>query len=109
MLTIHGITTSSGVVGWAIIKDKTSIVKEFTDFDSAWKCLDTLEDGEAKPMALKNVKKGDYFKRKPEAKTVYIRGEYCKALKAYSCIDAEDINKELMIKGDKLVFIGFTY
>ena len=58
---------------------------------------------------LKSIKQGDYFKRKVDAKTVYIRGEYCKASKAYSCIDAEDINKELMIKGDKVVVIGFTY
>jgi hypothetical protein len=60
-------------------------------------------------VTIKQVKQGDYFKRKPDAKTVYIRGEYCKASKAYSCIDAEDINKELLIKGDKVVVIGFTY
>lgn len=60
-------------------------------------------------VTIKQVKQGDYFKRKADAKAVYIRGEYCKASKAYSCIDTDNINKELMIKGDKIVVIGFTY
>jgi hypothetical protein len=60
-------------------------------------------------VTIKAVKQGEYIKRKVDAKAVYIRGEYCKASKAYSCIDASDINKEILIKGDKLVFVGFTY
>jgi hypothetical protein len=72
-------------------------------------CVFSSKDTNMQNVNIKSVKQGDYFKRKPDAKTVYIRGEYCKASKAYSCIDAEDINKELLIKGDKLVVIGFTY
>ena len=109
MLRIHGITTSSGSVGWAIIKDKTLIIKEFTDFDSAWSYLDVLDDNEAKPMALKDVKSGDYIKRKIDSKTVYIKGDYIRSLKGFECTDVEDINKTIVIKSDKLVFVGFTY
>jgi hypothetical protein len=60
-------------------------------------------------VTIKAVKQGEYIKRKEDSKAVYIRGEYCKASKAYSCIDANYINKEILIKGDKLVFVGFTY
>tara|TARA_R110000868_G_scaffold410144_1_gene697345 strand:- start:888 stop:1226 length:339 start_codon:yes stop_codon:yes gene_type:complete len=112
MFTIHGITTSSGNVGWAIIKDKTSIVKEFTDFESAWSYLDAIEDSEdseAKTMALKTVKSGDYIKRKADSKAVYIKGDYIRSLKGFECTDVSDINKTIVIKSDKLVFVGFTY
>jgi hypothetical protein len=60
-------------------------------------------------IILKKVKKGDFVKRKEDAQTVYIRGDYCPIAKAYSLTDTEDINREIFIKGDKPVFIGFTY
>ena len=60
-------------------------------------------------VTIKSVKPGDYIKRKADSKTVYTKGAYCKASKAFECTDTEDINKTIMIKSDKLVFIGFTY
>lgn len=60
-------------------------------------------------ITIKSVKPGDYIKRKADAKTVYIKGAYCKASKAFECTDTEDINKTILIKSDKIVFIGFTY
>ena len=50
-----------------------------------------------------------YFKRKPEAKGVFFINHYDRASKTYSCSDAEDINKEIFIKSNKPVFIGFEY
>jgi hypothetical protein len=60
-------------------------------------------------ITLKNVRKGEYFKRSLTTNVVYIRGEYVREAKKYSCTDAEDINKEMLIDGEKLVYIGFTY
>lgn len=60
-------------------------------------------------VTIKNVKPGDYIKRKADAKAVYVKGEYCRTSKAFECYDADDINKTIMIKSDKLVFVGFTY
>lgn len=60
-------------------------------------------------ITIKAVKPGDYIKRKHDAKTVYIKGGYIRALKGFECTDAEDINKTIVIKSDKLVFVGFTY
>lgn len=58
---------------------------------------------------IKAVKSGDYIKRKSDAKAVYIKGSYDRATKSFECTDAEDINKQIYIKADKTVFIGFTY
>lgn len=58
---------------------------------------------------IKTLKNGEYIKRKADAQKVYIRGEYCREAKAYACRDAEDINREILIKGSTPVFFGFTY
>lgn len=109
MFTINEITTAKGNIGWAIIKDKTSIVKEFTSIEAACAYLDAVEDGEAKPVALKNVKPGDFVKRKSDSKAVYIKGAYDKTTKSFELVDVEDINRVIYVKSDKLVYVGFTY
>jgi len=109
MFTINEITNAEGNIGWAIIKDKTSIVKEFTSIEAACAYLDAVEDGEAKPVALKNVKPGDFVKRKADSKAVYIKGAYDRTTKSFELVDVEDINRVVYIKASKLVYVGFTY
>ena len=58
---------------------------------------------------LSTVKPGEYIKRKADSKAIYIKGAYDKASKSFSCTDVEDICREVFIKSDKPVFIGFTY
>ena len=60
-------------------------------------------------LTLNQVKAGDYIKRKIDAKAVYIKGAYDKATKSFSCVDCDDMNKEIFIKANKPVFVGFTY
>lgn len=64
-------------------------------------------------MTVKQLKKGDFFTRKPiEAPTekqVYIRGDYDRETKKYSCIRFDDCNKEIMVKGDTEIFIDFVF
>lgn len=60
-------------------------------------------------ITIKAVKSGDYIKRKEDSKTIYIKGDYIRSLKGFECVDVSDINKTIVIKSDKLVFIGFTY
>lgn len=60
-------------------------------------------------VTLKAVKTGDYIKRKADAKGIYIKGAYDRTTKSFSCIDVEDICREIFIKANKPVFIGFTY
>ena len=109
MFTINEITTAKGNIGWAIIKDKTSIVKEFTSIEAACAYLDAVEDGEAKPVALKSVKPGDYVKRKADSKAVYIKREYDRMTKSFCLVDVDDINRCIYLKGNTQVFVGFTY
>jgi hypothetical protein len=59
---------------------------------------------------IKNLKAGEYFKRKPDANKVYTRAEYCRDVKKYQCDDHSDIwGNGLQLKGNTLVYIGFTY
>lgn len=58
---------------------------------------------------IKNLKKGEFIKRTETAQRVYIKGDYDRATKTYSCIAYDDINQEIFIKADKVVFYGFTF
>jgi uncharacterized membrane protein YqiK len=56
---------------------------------------------------VEEIKKGEYVRRKADAKTTYIRGAYIGG--AYSLTDAEDTNREIFVKRGTRLFIGFTY
>ena len=58
---------------------------------------------------IKNLKKGEFIKRKEDSQQVYIKGDYDRTTKSYSCIAYDDINKEIFIKANKKVFYGFTF
>ncbi len=60
-------------------------------------------------IVLRNVTKGDYVKRKADAKSIYIKGDYDKTTKSFELIDVEDINRVVYIKATKPVYVGFTY
>lgn len=60
-------------------------------------------------VPLSTVKAGELFKRKPDAKTVFVRNHYDRATKSFSASDFDDINREVFIKANKMVFIGFTF
>ena len=60
-------------------------------------------------ITIKNVKPGDFVKRKADSKAVYIKGAYDRTTKSFELIDTDDINKVVYVKSDKIVFIGFTY
>lgn len=60
-------------------------------------------------ITLRNVKPGEYIKRKADSKAIYVKGAYDRASKSFSCTDVEDICRYVFIKASKPVFIGFTY
>jgi hypothetical protein len=60
-------------------------------------------------ITLRNVKPGDYVKRKSDAVKVYIKGDYDRTTKSFELRDVEDICRSIYVKADKTVFIGFTY
>jgi hypothetical protein len=60
-------------------------------------------------MTAKQIKKGEFVKRKPDAKKVYIRGDYDRASKRYSLQDWDDISREVWVKGSALLVVDFEF
>lgn len=64
-------------------------------------------------MTIKDLKKGDFFTLKeipePNENQVYIKGEYDKISKTYSCCKFSDMNNEKFYNGSKTIFSGFTF
>lgn len=60
-------------------------------------------------IAMRDVKPGEFIRRKPDAKTTYTRGPYDRSAKKYAALAEDDISREFLIAGDTLVYIGFTY
>ena len=67
-------------------------------------------------IRLKDAALGEYIKRSTTTDKVYIKGRFVRGkdylgrtLNKYSCEDTEDISREIYLKGDTIVYIGFTY
>ena len=60
-------------------------------------------------IMLKDVTRGEFVKRKPEAKTVFTRGEYNRSAKRYTLEDEWDICRAVYLKGETIVYIDFDY
>ena len=65
-------------------------------------------------IELRKVKQGEYFRRKPMAKTEFIRGHYNRksqydGFASFACNDTEDMNREIYLKPSTMVFIEPTY
>jgi len=64
---------------------------------------------EGRATKLKNVKRGEFLKRKIDANKVYVRGEYDRHYKKFRCDDWDDISRDMLIDGEKIVFVDFTF
>ena len=64
-------------------------------------------------VKIKELKKGDFFTLRdiqyPTSSQVYVRGDYIREVKKYSCYKFNDINAERLFLGDKLVFADFIF
>lgn len=58
---------------------------------------------------LKELKKGDVFKRKEAAKAIYVRGDYIRREKRFECTDVEDICRFVYLPGNAEIFTEFEY
>ena len=63
-----------------------------------------------KEVRLRAVKKGEFIRRKPDAKTTFKRGDYVRedGWNRYSLIEWFG-DKEIFLKGTTKVWIGFTF
>ena len=70
-----------------------------------------------KSIKLKDVKLGDFVRRKPESLATYTRGGYVRELNwttgkpynQYALHDESDICREIYLKGSTIVYIDFDY
>ena len=60
-------------------------------------------------MKLRDVPCGEFLRRKPDSKKTYTRGEYDRTYKRYRCYDWYDISRDILLKGDALVWVGFDF
>jgi len=59
---------------------------------------------------IRDIARGEFFRRTSTSAKVYIRGEYIRGTtRRYTCMDAEDMNRELFLRGATVVVVGFTY
>lgn len=60
-------------------------------------------------QTIERVKIGDFFKRKPTAKKVFLRLGYNKFCKQYAAKNWDDINDYVHLKKGTLVFTDFEF
>lgn len=62
---------------------------------------------------LKDIRPGTWFTRKPNEypteRQVLIRGNYDRESKRYSCQHWDDVCREIMLKGETVVYVDFTF
>lgn len=67
-----------------------------------------------KTCTIKELKKGDFFTLKnygeyPDEKRVYVRGDYERSERKYSCTKWSDFCAETFKKGTTIVYTDFTF
>lgn len=59
---------------------------------------------------IRELKKGELFRLSDrENAPVWVRGEYVREVKRYSTYKYDDVNHEQLLKGNRKVFVGFTF
>lgn len=59
---------------------------------------------------IRNLKKGEFFRLSDrDSAPVWVRGEYVREVKRYSTYKYDDVNHEQLLKGNRKVFVGFTF
>lgn len=59
---------------------------------------------------LRQIKQGEFFKLQPtDSAPVWIRGYYCREDKTFEAYKWDDTNHETFLKGNRKVFVGFTF
>ena len=60
-------------------------------------------------IKIKDIRKGELFKRNPESKIVYERSDYDRFERQYETWKVDGANRSYFFKGDTMVWVGFSY
>lgn len=59
---------------------------------------------------LRQIKQGEFFRLQPtDSAPVWVRGYHEPSEKKYEAYKYDDTNHESFLKGDRKVFVGFTF
>jgi hypothetical protein len=58
---------------------------------------------------IEDVDFGDFIKRKPNAKKVYQRTQYCRMERRYICDDWDDISRNILLRKGTIVYVDFEF
>lgn len=58
---------------------------------------------------IEDVDFGDFIKRKPNAKKVYQRTQYCRMKRRYICDDWDDISRNILLRKGTIVYVDFEF
>lgn len=63
-----------------------------------------------KEITIREIKKGEFFRlTASESAPVWVKGYYVAAEKKYEAYKYEDTNRETFLKGNRRVFVEFTF
>lgn len=66
--------------------------------------------GGARPVKLKDVKHGDFFKLTNSSRApVWIRGDYERSDRRYHCVQYWDLSHTNEFRPDRVVYVGFSF
>lgn len=67
-------------------------------------------NNDAETTTIRQLKKGDFFRMSDsDTAPVWVRDEYIPSAKKYSTHRFDDINHEVLRKGDFVVLVDFTF
>lgn len=94
-----------------LLRDMYLDILKMEHKEADYQALDLLHQG-IRTVELRQVKEGEYFKRKPHAKTEYIRNHYNRKDQFgpanFSCTSADDINREIFLKPSTIVYVEWV-
>lgn len=63
-----------------------------------------------KQTTIKQINQGEFFRLRPtDSAPVWVRGYYCREDKTFEAYKWDDTNHETFLKGNRKVFVGFTF
>lgn len=93
--------------------EDSDVIEIFEDDEVLTVVLNTKKESNSNAKTIREIKKGDFFTLKeiaePKESQVYIKGDYDKSTKTYSCYKFSDVNNERFLKGSKEIYTGFTF
>ena len=63
----------------------------------------------AQQIALRDVPRGEFVRRKLDARRTFTRQHFDHATRTYCLSDYDDLNREIYLRGSTTVWVGFDY